>query len=108
MGLFHESIEKHLPKGWPIMIGLDGECSVCATIMRQPDDGIFYQEVVEGKIFDSGYSRWGVCNTCGTKKHLIKHAAHTVNDNCKLIHLDICGDCVSYFVHNEDPKDWSQ
>lgn len=107
MGLFHEAIEEHLPEDWPIMIGLDGECGVCAAIMKRPDED-FHQDVINGKVFDSGYRRWGICYTCGTKKHIIKHAAHTIDPSEKFIHLDICGDCLNYFVNNEDPEDWSE
>lgn len=101
--LYLEVLEKRLPEGWPIMIGLDGNCCVCKVLIGRPCSE-FKDVILADKAWD-GYETPGRCSTCGSKKKL-KHAAHTAGEEGDFVHLDICSDCMNYFINHETPKDW--
>lgn len=53
-----------------------------------------------------GHFSWSQCDACHSALGGDRHAAHGVNADGDMVHLDVCLDCVAYMANGELPEEW--
>lgn len=96
---------KHYTSGLSFLSpGLCRSCPECQSIYGMAEDSHRWDVVS-----DEGWFSWSRCDCCGTSLGGNRYAAHArggTNGDGKLIHLDICGDCLQYLANGTEPENW--
>ena len=108
MSNFTESIERELAGIGHIGTGLTSCCGVCCDAHDLSEEEM--REGCEtGDICDEGGFSSQSCDSCGSSLGGDRYAAHGFDgDPCdgKVIHLDICVDCLMFHANGDEPEAW--
>ena len=85
-----------------------GHCPGCETCRKDldyqtmEDLALAYEhdEIVEEPSFS-----WYPCDCCGTAQAGDRYAAHGLDHNREVIHLEVCVDCVLYLANGQEPEE---
>ena len=69
--------------------GLCPGCAVC-----QQDHDCSDEDMRSGAAFDEGSFSWSSCEGCGSTLGGNRYAAHGVDSDGAILHLDVCEDCL--------------
>ncbi len=61
-------------------------------------------EEQDESIGDEGYFSWSACDCCGSGLGGTRYAAHGIDANGDIVHLNVCQDCVWYITYGEEPE----
>jgi len=73
--------------------GLCPGCVECADRHGKSLHGMSLA-ISTGAVYDEGSFSWSPCEGCGSTLGGTRYAAHGVDSNGDIIHLDICEDCL--------------
>lgn len=100
----HEQCDETCNELDSMSIGLCGGCEVCQLAL-----GFNSQELEEGisngTIPDEPSFSHSSCDTCGSSLGGNRYAAHYMDTDKQIGHLEICSDCVQYIANGELPAD---
>jgi len=66
----------------------------------------FSDRISGGEVEEDGGFSWAACDLCGSTLGGDRFAAHGFTPEGKLIHLDICMDCLQYLANGTIPEEW--
>jgi hypothetical protein len=75
-------------------VGLCSGCSDCP--------------VCDGEESDEGHFSWQSCEVCGSSLGGDRYAAHALDKDGNLVHLEVCVDCLAYIANGEEPETWEE
>jgi len=80
-----------------------GICPTCPKC--QEDHGMepreFFAKYEKGDVCDEGSFSWSDCEWCGSGYGGDRYAAHSVDENNKIVHWEVCSDCLMAEANGE-------
>lgn len=64
--------------------------------------------IENGEVCDEGGFSRCQCECCGSTLGGNRYAAHGVDSDGKVLHLEVCPDCVWYIANGDEPEEWEQ
>ena len=55
---------------------------------------------------DEPYFSWSPCDCCSSRLGGDRYAAHGIDEDGDIVHLDVCVDCLMYLANGDEPEDW--
>ena len=55
---------------------------------------------------DEGHFSWSACGVCNSSLGGDRFAAHGMDTDGNLVHLDVCVDCLQYIANGTEPEEW--
>lgn len=55
---------------------------------------------------DEGHFSWSACDCCGSSLGGTRYAAHGLDSEGNIVHLDVCVDCLQFIANGEEPENW--
>jgi len=77
-----------------VSTGLCGGCEECKDNAGYDSQDIFAGGVQDGVIEECPDFSWRACDWCHSNRGGNRHAAHGVDSEGELVHLDICTGCL--------------
>jgi hypothetical protein len=102
MSDYAEAVERNLKGITHVSSGLCPGCKVCEQAYGMEPEA-FKDACEDGSVCDEGGFSWRACECCDSGLGGNRYAAHGWLDG-KLIHLDICEDCLFYLEYGEEPE----
>jgi hypothetical protein len=113
-----ESVEHYLKGLTFVSPGLCPSCSECLSSFNyrnyrdEEGDGNeirtaeeqFAEDIENGEVDDEGGFSSSQCDSCGSTMAGDRYAAHGVGTNGKILHLDVCADCLVYLANGDIPS----
>ncbi len=100
---YEERVKHNLEGLHAVSVGLCPGCEVCADA-----HGVSVEEfaalVEDCEVEDAPSFSWQWCDSCGSSLGGDRHAAHALDENDNIIHLDVCTACLMYLSYGEIPE----
>lgn len=99
MSAFTEALETRTEGLKFVSVGATAHCEDCARAWDVP-----FGSGVE--IEDEGHFSWRPCEGCGSTFGGNRYAAHGTLPEGKVVHFDVCEDCLCYLANGDEPRVW--
>jgi len=97
-----QAVKGHLEGLEFVSVGLCGKCPDCQRDYDMSPH-VFYSAVESGEVYDEGHFSWGRCECCGSRLGGNRYAAHGIDQDDNLVHLEVCVDCLQYIANGDEP-----
>ena len=103
MSGFTDRVRAHLDGLHHVSPGACPGCSTCEDLGEgndydaRPDD--WHDIVSEGAAFSRAQ-----CDSCGSGMAGARYPAHALDVDNRIVHLDICTDCIQYHANGTEPE----
>lgn len=103
---FEHAIQDNWPEDNHLSAGLCPTCPDC-----QRDHGMtpraFHAAYENGEVPDEGSFSWRSCECCGSTFGGDRYAAHYLDDDGKIGHVEVCVDCLMFLANGDLPETWA-
>ena len=110
MSTYTEAVDQQLAGLEFVSPGLAAICPECRAAHDYDSEQAFADAYESGELCDEGGFSWSPCDACGSHLGGNRYAAHgfldSDPDRGKLIHLEICQDCLFYLANGDEPEHW--
>jgi len=104
MSDFTEAVEHYLDGLEAVSSGPCPGCAECAVEGAEEETEEWYGLAGEP------YFSWSPCECCGSHLGGDRHPAHGLIKggklDGKLVHMDVCTDCLFYLANGDEPEEW--
>ena len=101
MSEYTDSVAHYL-EGLDVDVGFCPGCRECGCDCEDADSCDCDPDVM-----DEGHFSWSQCDGCGSRFGGDRYSAHGITREGKILHLDVCSDCLMYLANGEEPEEWS-
>ena len=105
MSDFTDAIDRELKGIEHVSPGLASCCGECCSAFDLSEDEMA-KGCEDGTVVDEGGFSWSSCDSCGSSLGGDRYPAHGFDGDPtegKMIHLDICVDCLMFHVNGDEP-----